>query len=843
MLPHFGLNRPRRPLFVASIVFVLAGIAATAMVWRGEQHDRQQERMQVEDLASDHADALQRNIERALSATYALATLVRQGQGTISNFDAVGRQMLPFYPGVSSLSLAPGGIIRSVVPLAGNEMAIGQDLLNNPQTKQEAASARDSGRPTLVAPFTLAQGEVAMIGRLPVFLENADGKMPFWGFINAVIRFPDAMKDAGMNQLAARGIAYKLWRIHPDNGQIQIIADSSADALIDPVEHKVALPNGNWTLSAAPVKGWGDGLRLSVKAGIGLLFSLLLAYVAKLLVESRAHERGLEALVQQRTAEVQAREADLNRAQSVAQVGSWVLDFTSKEIHGSAEALRIVGVSAGASFNFEDFLQRVHPDERTAAARVWQAAWRGEPVDLELRLLAGEAIRWVHIHAESTIEADGTQQRMLGTMQDITERKRHAEGLQNFRTAMDASADAIYLVDRASMRFVDVNEAACHMQGRTHAELMALGPDGVLSIPREDLARTYDSIIAGGAGTEPLELQRQREDGRQVWIELRRRAQRSGDGWMIVTTARDITERKQAEQAVRTSAQQLRLFADNVPAMTASYDANLHIVFANKRFADFFGFDPVTILGKHLREITGKATYQEIQGYFARMLQGQSVIYQRVHQLANGESRHIEIKLLPHSSEQGKVLGCFSVVTDITEHKLVEERIQRVAHHDSLTGLPNRLLFNDRLQQTISLAKRGAQQFALLYLDLDKFKAVNDALGHAAGDELLQAVATRIRQQVRESDTVARIGGDEFTAILPNLARPEEAELVARKIIAAVAAPFQLCSQQHTVTIGTSIGIALYPADGQVADTLVNAADAAMYRAKQVGSSFRFCTA
>jgi diguanylate cyclase (GGDEF)-like protein/PAS domain S-box-containing protein len=305
----------------------------------------------------------------------------------------------------------------------------------------------------------------------------------------------------------------------------------------------------------------------------------------------------------------------------------------------------------------------------------------------------------------------------------------------------------------------------------------------------------------------------------------------------------DISARKRAERALRDSAEELRLFADNVPAMTVAYDENLHCLFANKAFAGFFGFSVENILGEHLREVVGEEAYREIEGHFVQVLRGHPVTYQRTHKVPSGEPRHLEIKLLPHISDHGKVLGCFAVTTDITEHKLVQERIQRVAHHDSLTGLPNRVLFNDRLDHAISLATRDSRQFALLYLDLNKFKPVNDTLGHTVGDELLQAVAARIRRQVRESDTVARVGGDEFTVILPGIARREDAESIARKIIAALAKPFQLGSQKQSVDIGASIGIALYPTDAQDADALIKAGDNAMYRAKKVGSSsYSFAT-
>jgi diguanylate cyclase (GGDEF)-like protein/PAS domain S-box-containing protein len=334
-----------------------------------------------------------------------------------------------------------------------------------------------------------------------------------------------------------------------------------------------------------------------------------------------------------------------------------------------------------------------------------------------------------------------------------------------------------------------------------------------------------------------------RKDGTEFPIEISLSPLDTAEGPLVISAIRDITERKDAEQALRDGAEQLRLFADNVPAMTSYWDENMHCRFASKAFAEFYGLAVEDVIGRHARELMGEEVYRDVEGHSVQVQQGHPVTYQRKRKLQNGESRYLEFRLLPHIGDQGKVVGCFAVTTDITEHKLAEERIQHIAHHDSLTGLPNQLLFNDRLNQAISLAKRGSRQFALLYLDLDKFKPVNDALGHTAGDELLKAVATRIRHQVRESDTVARVGGDEFTVILLDVARREDAETVARKIIAALAAPFQLGSQKQSVGIGTSIGIALYPADARDADALVKAADAAMYSAKQAGNSFRFCSA
>jgi len=479
------------------------------------------------------------------------------------------------------------------------------------------------------------------------------------------------------------------------------------------------------------------------------------------------------------------------------------------------------------------------------------------------RRQAGETSTYEH----EIYRADGQIRRLLVTavpqfgdqgqftgafavFRDITERKRNEESLQNFRIAMDASADAIYLVNRSSMRFVDVNEAACRMQSRTREELLALGPDGVLSIPQAELARTYDSIIAGGPGTDPLEMLRQREDGTHVWVELRRRAQRSGADWMIVTTVRDITERKQAEEALRESEVQLQCILESTSDGILAIDHHGKVIRFNQRFGQLWRIPQSLLDSKDDQALLSYVVGQLVdpQGFVSRVQALYSSDLEATDAISFKDGRVFErftSPLMLGSSAIGRIWS----FRDITERRLMEEQVLELAFYDPLTQLPNRRLLGDRLNQALAESKRSGRYGALMFLDLDNFKALNDTAGHAVGDLLLMQAAKRMKSCVREVDTVARFGGDEFVVMVSDLnadkaASTTQANNIAEKIRVALAAPYLLTLKHDAGADSTvehqcsaSIGAVVFIQREGSQDDFLKWADSAMYQAKEAGGN------
>jgi len=248
--------------------------------------------------------------------------------------------------------------------------------------------------------------------------------------------------------------------------------------------------------------------------------------------------------------------------------------------------------------------------------------------------------------------------------------------------------------------------------------------------------------------------------------------------------------------------------------------------------------EPRAIIGKSTFEL-GFSFASDFQRNLDKVIADQSTYRGKLaHTFASGRGERFDYLLAPVLDEHQRTETTICILRDITEQALAEEKIWHAAHHDLLTGLPNRRLFLDRLEQGVKQSTRSSLPLAVLFMDLDGFKDVNDSLGHEAGDRLLTDVAARLTDCVRTEDTVARLGGDEFTVILTGAKQRKDVELVAQNIIDALAMPFHIA--QQPVQISVSIGITLYPQDASSPVALLEAADQAMYKAKKSGSN-RMC--
>jgi diguanylate cyclase (GGDEF)-like protein/PAS domain S-box-containing protein len=306
---------------------------------------------------------------------------------------------------------------------------------------------------------------------------------------------------------------------------------------------------------------------------------------------------------------------------------------------------------------------------------------------------------------------------------------------------------------------------------------------------------------------------------------------------------KDIENRTQVASALLASEASLSLHLENTPLAAISWDENFRCTRWNKAAAKIFGYTSEEALGKHPRELLIPSLEEEDLDSTFNLLMTELAGSRRVKENKTKDGRQITCEWFntPIVDEDGNTVGVFSLGEDITARKESERLIWRQANFDTLTGLANRQMLRHRLQQEIKIANRSKRSVALLYLDLDQFKEVNDTLGHHMGDALLVEVAERLSRYVREIDTVARLGGDEFTIVMGRLSDFDSVERVANDILTELAVPFQLT--EKPAYISTSIGISLYPQDSADADGMLKNADQAMYAAKNKGRNcFEFFT-
>lgn len=726
---------------IATAAFAVAVAASTVIAILSHRDTVAGRQREAARMAAEHADSLQQQIYRALSATDALAAVIDQSGGDLGQFERAARSLLPRYPGVSALQAAPGGVVAMSVPLAGNEKAIGHDLLADPRRNKEAFHAVRVRRLTLSGPFELMQGGMAVVGRLPVF-----GTRPpetFWGFCTAILRI-DHLVDAGrLGELASKAYDYELSRTHPDTGERHVFASTAPGGLADAVSHEFEVPNGRWTLSIAPHGGWW--------AGDGVARSAIFVLLAGALVGVLAHVLARQPEVLERTVAERTRE-------------------------------------------IEDAL----------------LMFEGANVLLEREIAQ-------HTRTQEELEASN----------------------QRFRNLVEATSDWVWEVDENGV-YTYVSPKIRDLLGYEPHEVIGRTPFDLMSGEEAERVRCeFGSLAAGHRPFDMLVNTNRHKDGRAVVLET--------SGMPIFDAAgqfrgyrgidRDVTQRVSSEERIRKLSRVVEQTANAVMIT----DVKGTIEYVNPKFAELSGYEAAEVIGRNPRILKSGEQAPEIYAEMWQALQtGRPWMGEFHNRRKDGSFFWCLQSVSAIRNERDEITHFVSVMEDIDGRKHAESTIRRLAYYDALTELPNRRLFMDRLGHAVAAAQRSGSSIALLYLDIDRLKNVNDSLGHPVGDALIRAVASRIAATVRREDTVARLEGDEFAILVGGVRDATDAARMVEHLATALARPF--AAREHELFATCSIGVTLYPQDGADLEQLNRNADIALHQAKARGDSFRFFT-
>lgn len=710
--------------FVTVLVTVLTGAASYSLIDYLAEQRKQQQQLLLSDQMYSYASAIEQELVSTASAAYAIASWLKLQGGNFELFERYAAEIFPYYPHITAISVAPAGIISAVYPASGAQNLLGHNIFDDPQQRHAALRIMQSQRVQLAGPYQLVQGGTGVIGRLPVYLTN-DGTESFWGFVNITFHLQKMTSLAQLQQLPVRGIHYALLQQDLTAGSEQLIVSSNQALPEHSIKTTILPGSANWSLYLYPGRGWHNNNTFYRQATLGSLFTLLMAMLSFLLMQTLDRKKQLSLLVANKTRDLHTQLARHRSFIIASNTASWEYDLVSHQLSCSPEYFVMLGLPrpeqdtscgsleilwqdllhpsdlATATQTFTDYLQ--HHDNR-----LYESTFR-------MRHQAGH---WVWILSRGrSIVSEGERRLMVGTHIDITERKENELKLQLLARLFEQSAEGL-VITNDQQQIVQVNQAFCQISGYQAAEVLGKDPR-LLSSGRHDKS-FYKAMwqAINYSGSWKGEIWNRRKDG-SIYPE-----------WLSIS---------------------------------------------------------------------------KIDG------------------LEPGETYYV---------------GLFS---DISQYKEDEAQIRFLAEFDVLTSLPNRMRLIDRTEQAIAHCKRTQQSLAMIVIDVDRFKQINDSLGHQAGDQLLVQLAGRLQAFCLTQDTLSRLSSDEF-ALLKLDCDAASATALAEQILPEILKPCLV--QGHELVLSASIGIALFAEDGQNFHELYKHADIAMYQAKELGrNTYCFFTA
>lgn len=612
-------------------------------------------------------------------------------------------------------------------------------------------------------------------------------------------------------------------------------------------------------------------------SAIALLFLIITLFTARLIYQDCKRKKAV-------VRELKEQEVKFRTIADYTYDWEFWLSPQGKFIHISPSCKRITGYDAEAFYADPELMLRiVHPDDRAqciAHRHVAEAGKSGDRLALRIRHTNG-TYRWLEHVCQPIINESGTFLGIRGSNRDITERKRAKQRLAELNDCfLSFGADPGENINRLVALCGEQLGAACALYNRLEEKtLHTVGqwrtPPGFVG---EDLADGHicHDVIRSCEGNVTVirDLQRTRYAqtdpnvtlyGLQTYIGKAVSFGGSHRGSLCVVYQDDRIpgeednkllgiiasaigveeERMRAVDALREGEATLRSITASARDAIIMIDHRGRISFWNEAAEHIFGWKEDEALGSELHLVLMPVSYHGAyllgMQHFRDYGTGNAIGKTHEFQAMRKDKTEIPVEVSLSAVQLKGQWHAVGIVRDITERKRVEAEIEHMAYHDALTGLPNRLLLNDRINQAIAHAARVGHMTAVLFFDLDNFKAVNDTLGHPMGDRLLKSIVERIKKRLRESDTFARMGGDEFIVVLTEVSVPEDAAHAARELLDSISEPFEF--DGHELFITASIGISLFPIDGLRIETLLKNADIAMFQAKKHGwNSYQFYT-
>ncbi|HBA86636.1 MAG TPA: two-component system response regulator [Geobacter sp.] len=554
----------------------------------------------------------------------------------------------------------------------------------------------------------------------------------------------------------------------------------------------------------------------------------------------------LRRLVAVQVERIRQREQQLSQAESITHLGSWEYHPATGDAVWSDEMYHILGLDPeNVPASYGNLLERVHPGDREAFEKSVQQA--REPSEGAAphyyRIVRPDgSTRIVRGQLKTVVDAGGNIS-LIGTSHDVTELKWAEAALraseQRFFKIFQATPDLLCITSVKDGTISEVNEA--------FLETLEFGRDEVVGRPATDICFWADAdqcarvlnAVQEKEVVRDIEVRLAAKGGRVLTVLTSADSIEINGNPYLLTLFKDITERKRLEEDRARLAAIVESSDDAIMAVGPDGTVTSWNAGAEK----MFGYAARDMMGVHISFLVSPDRTEEMARLHEGIRSDGEVTHcELVHVDKGGRKVYVSLTMSPIRNTDGMIVGTSCIARDVTARTQMEEIIKHQAQHDTLTDLPNRKLFNDFLALELAQARRNRKSLAVLYMDLDHFKQINDTLGHGAGDLLLQSVAQRLKRCVRESDTVARIGGDEFNVLMPDLAQSDDVGAVVGKIMGVFRTPFLLDGVEVHAT--TSIGISMFPDDGDSCADLLEKADGAMYVAKQSeGTSYQFYNA